>query len=47
MIEVISESNDSKEIQNMKERNARREESLENMRSEIKEEAMVNKNSMK
>lgn len=31
----------------MKERNQRREESLEAMRSEIKEEAMANKNHMK
>lgn len=45
--EVIAESNNSKEIENMKERNQRREESLEAMRSEIKEEAMANKNHMK
>lgn len=44
--EVIAESNDPKEVQNMKERNVRREEALSAMRSEIKEEAMANKNSM-
>ena len=45
--EVIAKSNDPKEVQNMKERNQKREESLSAMRSEIKEEAMFNKNNLK
>lgn len=44
--EVIATSNDPKEIQNMKERNAKREEALEAMKSEIREEALANKNNM-
>lgn len=44
--EMIAKSNDPNEIQNMKERNERREEALEKMRSEIREEALENKNNM-
>ncbi|MDO5516002.1 MAG: small acid-soluble spore protein Tlp [Clostridium sp.] len=44
--DVIAKSNDPSEVQNMKERNAKREEALESMRSEIREEAMANKNNM-
>ena len=44
--DVIAKSNDPNEVQNMKERNERREEALSAMRSEIKEEAMANKNNM-
>lgn len=44
--DVISKSNDPKEVQNMKERNAKREEALDAMRSEIREEAIANKNNM-
>ena len=44
--EMIAKSNDPNEIQNMKERNERREEALDKMRSEIREEALENKNKM-
>lgn len=44
--EVIAKSDNAEEIQNMKERNARREEALEKMRCEIKDEARFNKNNM-
>lgn len=44
--DVISKSNDPAEVQNMKERNAKREEALEALRSEIREEAVANKNNM-
>lgn len=44
--EMIEKSNDPNEVQNMKERNERREEALEKMRSEIREEALANKNNM-
>lgn len=38
--EVIAESDDPREIQNMKERNERREKALDAMRSEIKDEVI-------
>lgn len=44
--EMIEKSNDPNEVQNMKERNERREEALEKMRSEIREEALANKNNI-
>ena len=44
--DVISSSDDLNEVQNMKERNERRQEALNAMRREIKEEAMANKNNM-
>ena len=40
--EVIAKSDCNEEIQNMKQRNERREVALEKMRSEIKDEAMNN-----
>lgn len=45
--EVIEESDNSKEVQDMIEKNKRREESLDALRSEIKDEAMANKNNLK
>lgn len=44
--EMIAKSDDPKVIENMKERNERRQESLDAMRCEIKDEARANKNSM-
>ena len=44
--EVITKSDNPEEIENMKQRNERRQEALDGMRHEIKEEAMANKNSM-
>lgn len=44
--EVIAKSDNPEEIKNMKQRNERREEALDAMRSEIKDEAMANKNNM-
>ena len=44
--DMIAKSDNPDEIQNMKERNARREEALDKMRSEIREEALANKNNM-
>ena len=45
--EVIEESDNSKEVQDMIEKNKRREESLDALRSEIKDETMANKNNLK
>lgn len=44
--EMIAKSNNPDEIQNMKGRNARREEALDKMRCEIRDEALANKNNM-
>ena len=44
--EVIAKSDNPEEIENMKQRTERREEALDAMRSEIKDEAMANKNNM-
>lgn len=44
--EVIAKSDNSEEIKNMKQRNERRQEALDAMRCEIKDEARANKNSM-
>lgn len=44
--EVIAKSNNPEEVQNMKERNERRQESLDAMRCEMRDEARTNKNSM-
>ena len=45
--ELIEESDNYKEVQDMIEKNKRREESLDALRSEIKDEAMANKNNLK
>lgn len=44
--EVIAKSDNPEEVENMKQRNERRQESLDAMRGEIKDEARANKNSM-
>lgn len=44
--EVIAKSDNPEEVENMKQRNERRQESLDAMRCEIKDEARANKNSM-
>ena len=44
--EVIAKSDNPEEIENMKQRNERRQEALDAMRCEIKDEARANKNSM-
>ena len=44
--EVIAKSDNPEEVENMRQRNERRQEALDAMRCEIKDEARANKNSM-
>ncbi|NME82114.1 small acid-soluble spore protein Tlp [Clostridium sp. SM-530-WT-3G] len=45
--DMIAKSDNPDEIQNMKEKNVRREEALSKMICEIRDEALANKNNMK